>query len=382
MGFFYNGGGERTVLSQAIELQRRGHKVHVYAPTIQPNCFPELIKQVKTTELAGFLPQGTPIRNASGMILSSLRVPIKRFKDFDVVLAHGQPSNWIASRIKHRLQTPYVSYLHQVNRFFQPREVDKQTGWKTDGNLQFLEFLHRGNLVVKELDMRSIRQADYVLTNSHWIKEKIQDYYGVEPTVCHPGVDTKTFTQTQHQEEQGRYILSTNRHYPQKRLDYLVDIMRILTRSHPGIKCIITGQYTPYTNTLQKLVTKAGLSQSIHLTGNLTSEKLLDTYTGSYIYTFTSPEEDFGLGPLEAAACGVPSVVWDHAGPRETVVDGVTGYRVTPYSVTEMAERHLELLANPPLRDTMGKAARSHVMDHFTWEIHVDKLEKTLLTAC
>jgi len=120
------------------------------------------------------------------------------------------------------------------------------------------------------------------------------------------------------------------------------------------------------------------ITESIIFTDQVSEKKLVDLYRNAYVFTYTSPEEDFGLGPLEAGACGVPSIVWDHAGPRETVIDGETGFRVKPYDVLEMAERHLQLLDKPELRQKMGHQAASHVKERFSWMNHIDIIEKTL----
>lgn len=79
-----------------------------------------------------------------------------------------------------------------------------------------------------------------------------------------------------------------------------------------------------------------------------------------------------------AAACGVPSVVWDYAGPREVVVDGVTGYRARPYFLDDYVEKHARLLGDEGLRVRMGAAARRRVSELFTWERHVDGLVKAI----
>ncbi len=381
MGFFYNGGGERTVLNQAIELGNRGHKVEVFAPIVDADCFPELREKVMLTETSGLLPPRMPLRNAMGMIYSSILVPTRRLSGFDTIVAHGQPSTWMAVNVKKRHGTPVISYLHQVNRFFSPRDVDKKTGWTTDSSLLTLEALHRGNLFLKRLDAHSVKNSDTVLTNSEWIKNKITRYYGVTPHVCYPGVDSAKFTKPS--ERNGpAYLLSTNRHYPQKRLDYLLLCMRELLKSSPGLTCYITGGFTRHTRYLMEIAEGYDLTGNVVFTGNLANRELVKLYQNAYIYTFTSPEEDFGLGPIEAAACGVPSIVWDNAGPKETVIHGETGFRAAPYSVKELAMYHRKLLEDPDLRGEMGEKAYQYSMKKFTWEKHVDALEGYLLKLC
>jgi len=259
--------------------------------------------------------------------------------------------------------------------------VDKQFGWGVDSSIKFLEAVHRGNVVLKEADICTVRSSDIVLTNSEWIKKKIKQYYKVEAQVLHPGVDTKRFVPKNRVEEH-KYVLSTNRHYPQKRLDYLIRCIKLISKRAPDIRCIVTGAYTKYSRDLIKLAEHLKVTDNIVFTGNLPSEDLIRVYQNAYIYTFTSPEEDFGLGPLEAAACGVPSVVWDYAGPKETVVDGKTGFRVKPYCLKEMAGRHIELLENEALRDSMGQNALRFVENRYTWRRHVAALEDYLEELC
>jgi glycosyltransferase involved in cell wall biosynthesis len=381
MGLFYNGGGERTVLSQAIELKKRGHEVKVFSPTVTDECFPELRSEIQIDETAKVLPKEIPLRSGLGMIYSSLIIPYRQLSYFDVIVAHGQPSCWIAMNVKKRYRTPYVAYLHQINRFFSPRKVDKQFGWGVDNSIKFLEVVHRGNVVLKEADSCTVRFSDLVLSNSGWIKKKIRQYYKVEAQVLHPGVDTEHFVPKKGVEEH-KYILSTNRHYPQKRLDYLIRCIKLISKSVPDVRCIVTGAYTKHSQDLIKLAEHLKVTDNIVFTGNLPSEALIRAYQTAYIYTFTSPEEDFGLGPLEAAACGVPSIVWDYAGPRETVVDGETGFRVKPYCLEKMAERHIELFENEVLRDSMGHNALQFVENGYTWSRHVATLEKHLEELC
>jgi len=60
------------------------------------------------------------------------------------------------------------------------------------------------------------------------------------------------------------------------------------------------------------------------------------------------------------------------------VIEGETGFRVRPYDVLDMAEKHINLLDDPELRHKMGHQAASHVKEMFTWTNHIDIIEKTL----
>jgi glycosyltransferase involved in cell wall biosynthesis len=376
MGFFYSGGGERTVINQAKGLEKKGHQVKVYAPIIEEEHFPEPAKEIEFIKISKKIPETAPLKTALKMIESSIRVPVEEFRDRDVLIAHGQPSNWIAYKVAKKLDTPYVAYLHQANRFLHPREIDQKTGWNTDPSLTLLNLLHKNNPMIDKLDKLSITSSKLILTNSNWIRCKILNAYERNSVICYPGVNKEKFTPKNSAPE--KMILTTNRHIPQKRIDYLIQCINKITPEQPDIQCIITGDPTSYTETLHKLTSKLGLEKNIKFTGRLTSDQLVSTYQKAYTYGYTSPEEDFGLGPLEAAACKVPAIVWDHAGPRETVINGKTGYRITPYDVNEMAKKHIQLLDDLHLRDKLGENARRHIEKRFTWENHCNRLEQIL----
>ncbi len=380
MGFFYSGGGERTVLAEASGLRERGFSVEVFAPTVSGECHPDLMKRVKPTELTGWLPAGMPYRSYLGMLATSLLAGsiVKRFRGFDCVVAHSQPSYWLASQIRRTHGVPYIAYLHQANRFLYPRGVDREVGWGTSRDMQMLDMMHKMVGVIKRLDASSVAGADRVLVNSGWIRAQVEECYEVDAGICYPGVDATTFKPFTGEEEGAPYILSTNRHFPQKRLDWFLATVQRLSEKHPDIAGVLTGRETSYTESLMALARRMGIEGMIRFVGGASSDELTRLYGGAAVYSYPSPEEDFGLGPVEAGACGCPSVVWDHAGPREVVVDGATGYRARPYDIDDYVEKHARLLGDRRLRDAMGEAARRRVLEKFTWERHVDKLVKAI----
>ena len=126
---------------------------------------------MKPRELTGWLPDGMPYRNYLGMLVTSLLTSsiVKRFSGFDCVVAHSQPSYWLASQIRRKYSVPYVAYLHQANRFLYPRGVDREVGWGTSRDMQMIDLMHKTVGVIKRLDSSSVVCADRVLVNSGWI---------------------------------------------------------------------------------------------------------------------------------------------------------------------------------------------------------------------
>lgn len=378
MGFFYSGGGERTVLRQAKYLEKLGHQVEIFAPIISKECFPELFNEVKSQEMCDWIPNITPLRPAVSMIMNSLLIPFDKLRQNEVLLAHGQPSNWIAYRVHKKTGIPYFGYLHQVNRFQKPRQVDISGKWGPDDNIRFLKAINQNNPIIKRLDIETVKNSRKVITNSNWIKRQVEEYYRIDPELCYPGIDRQG---KPHFDERNEIVLTTNRHYPQKRIDYLLQVMGKVLGKIPTSKCVITGRLTKHSEDLIKLRNEMRLEKKITFTGIITERELKHSYANSSVYCFTSPEEDLGLGPLEAASHGTPSVVWDHAGPRETVVEGVTGVRVRRYDINRMSEEVSELLVNQKKRKEMGERAWKHVNTHFSWEKHCEKLSNIISSS-
>lgn len=82
---------------------------------------------------------------------------------------------------------------------------------------------------------------------------------------------------------------------------------------------------------------------------------------------------------LEAASMALPIITTDSVGCRETVVDGVTGWLVTPRDARDLADRMLAFVDCPaPVRESMGRAARERVLREFDERIVIGRYRTAL----
>lgn len=242
--------------------------------------------------------------------------------------------------------------------------------------------------MAKALDRLSIVTSDSIVVNSHWIADIVGSIYGTYPVVCPPGFDDETFFPVKQKGEvtvQGLkiprpFVLSTSRHYAQKGLYDLIRIFS-LVRNELEAKLVITGHFTNYTRALRTLCADLGLENDVAFTGQVTEDELVKLYQNADVYAFTSPEEDFGLGPIEAMGCGTPPVVWDYAGPRETVIDGITGLRARLNDLHDFAARLKLLLLDAKLNAELSNNAARDAKRKYSWSNHVEMLENVLLDA-
>lgn len=108
---------------------------------------------------------------------------------------------------------------------------------------------------------------------------------------------------------------------------------------------------------------------NIRLTGRIEYPKMGVLVQNAAVYLATTLET-FGIGTLEAAACGVPVLGYDWGGTSELVIHGVTGYLVQPGDVEGLREG-LEYCMQH--RATLGANAREFAK-HFPWENTADLL--------
>ena len=398
-GFVYSGGGERIVLEEVLGLRRRGHRVVCFAPTVDRQlCYPDFIEQVGVRTFLPQLPKWFPMRDAIGMVLSSVLAPLLavRFRDIDVFVGANQPAAWIAFCIAKVLRKPYVVYLNQPNRLVYPRRIDQQTGWMTKPEYDFLNLvIQRVKRFVAWADRISFTGAHTMLANGDYIAAVIEEIYGREQVLCpagsHPQPRHFLHLNPQAAYQGGfpigeftvrkPYVLITNRHDPQKMFEYVIQAMERVLREIPDASLVIPGPFTSHTPDLIALAEELDLSDKVLFLGQISEEDLQRLYREAAVYCYPAPEEDFGMGVIESMAWGVPVVAWNHAGPTVTVEHGQTGYLAEAYSVKDYARGITRLLKDPLARVTLGIRARDRVEREFSWDRHVAILEHAILDA-
>lgn len=393
-GFTYTGGGERLVIEEVLGLRRRGYEVECYAPTVDASrCYPDLIADVGVKTFLPQLPRWFPFREAIQMAATSLLMPLYawRFRGVDAIVGCNQPSAWIAWWAARLMDVPYVVYLNQPNRLVYPRNIDRQTGWVSNPDYRLLAgIVMRATRFVEWADRRSVLEADQLLVNGGYIGDIIRRTYRRDAIDCPAGcyVASSGFPKPIEARFGGGitvsgypirrpYVLLTNRHYPQKRFDLAIRAIAAVREKHPRVQLVIAGAPTSYTASLKSLVSELRLDEAVVFVGATSNEELELLYEGAAVYVYPAPEEDFGMGVIEAMAKGVPVVAWNQAGPTVTVAPG-TGYLAEPLEVADYATAITRLLADSQANQATGERAFEWAR-RFDWERHIDVLERTVL---
>jgi len=156
------------------------------------------------------------------------------------------------------------------------------------------------------------------VTNSRHVAGRIRRYYNREATVVYPPVDTEFF----HPDSAvpGRYALVVSALVPYKRLDLALDACRIA-----GVPLKIVGD-GPDRGRLERRA-RDTKNHAVEFLGRCSNDEVRELYRRAAVVMLPG-EEDFGIVPLEAQACGRPVVAYARGGALETVVAEETGLLV------------------------------------------------------
>jgi glycosyltransferase involved in cell wall biosynthesis len=160
-------------------------------------------------------------------------------------------------------------------------------------------------------DRRTASRVTRFVAISRHVRDRIRRFYGRDADVVYPPVDTDRCTPGP--ALTSGYDLIVSALVPYKRVDLAVEAYR---RSGYQLKIVGVG------GEFQKLRTID--APNVELLGWQSDATILDLYRGCRMLIFPG-EEDFGIVPLEAQACGKPVVAFARGGALETVVSGQTG---------------------------------------------------------
>jgi glycosyltransferase involved in cell wall biosynthesis len=198
----------------------------------------------------------------------------------------------------------HIAYIHSPMRYAWDlqhqylREANLETGAKS---MIARWMLHRARM----WDLRTANGVDHYIANSHFIARRIWKTYRRESTVIYPPVDVEGFGLRSRKES---FYLTASRLMPYKKVPAIAEAFRAL----PDRKLVIVGDGT------EAARVKAVAGPNVEVLGYQPGNVLLDLMQRARAFIFAA-EEDFGITPVEAQACGTPVIAFGKGGVTETV---------------------------------------------------------------
>lgn len=227
--------------------------------------------------------------------------------EYDLILSS---SSSIAKGVRTRKNQLHICYCHSPMRY----AWDLQEQYLKDSGLdKGLKGIYAKFVLnkIKKWDVSNTENVDFFIANSKYIAKRIKKIYNREATVIYPPVDVDFFSLEEQKED---YYFTASRLVSYKKTQLIVDAFNEL----PHLKLIVAGE-GPEFEKLQKIA-KSNI-EFIGFVDNLKLKKLLQK---AKAFVFAA-EEDFGIIPVEAQACGTPVIAFGKGGVLETVIEGITG---------------------------------------------------------
>ena len=221
----------------------------------------------------------------------------------------------------------HICYCHSPMRYAWDLQEQylNQTGIGSGVKSALIRYiLHK----IRIWDVISANRVDAFVANSGYISRRILKTYRRDATVIYPPVNVERFQPCYDKED---FYLTASRQVPYKRIDLIVEAFREM----PDKKLVVIGD-GPQFKKIQSLK-----APNIEILGYQGDEVLTDHMRRARAFVFAA-QEDFGIMPVEAQACGTPVIAYGRGGSCETVVNNLTGIlfkRQTRESIIEAVHR-------------------------------------------
>jgi glycosyltransferase involved in cell wall biosynthesis len=277
------------------------------------------------------------------------------FSDFDLVIssssafAHGI---MVPSHVKH------LCYCHSPMRY----AWDHSAEYIEENDISgFKRILY--SLLIKRLrewDFLAGDRPDKYIANSQNVAKRLKKYYRVDSNVVFPPVDVEKFKVSYSNSD---YYLIVSTLTPYKKVDLAVQLFNKI-----GRQLVIIGEGS------HKKYLRSIAGKNIDFLGSKSDEDVREYMQSCRALIFPG-EEDFGIVPVEAMACGKPVLAYGKGGVLESMTEGQTGEFFNEPTVSSMEDGLARLLNNEKKYKPLS--IRRHA-DQFKREEFEKKIKKEI----
>lgn len=386
-------GGAKRTLFEEIKRLSTNHDIDVYCLASANHDFADIRPYVDNYHIYDFKPQPLLV-SPFGRLNQAIRlIDLQRIRSisrkiakdidtggYDMLFSHPCQYENCPSVIRS-IKSKSVFYCHEPLRVVY-ESVPARPYDRADS--QSRNFLNRIDplpwLYFKFLernDKQNIEFADNVLVNSEFTRDTVRQVYLVNAYVSYHGVDANLFRPVQIDKE--NMVLSVGSLTPLKGFDFLIEAMaNIAAQKRPVLAIASNFQNPPERNYLLKLASKKQVD--LRLFANVSDEKLVQLYNQAKLTVYAPIREPFGLVALESMACGTPVVAVREGGIVESVVNNITGL-IVDRDVAQFANAMQKLIDDSQLAKLFGENGREHVIQNWTWNHAVKRLEQQILSS-
>lgn len=274
--------------------------------------------------------------------------------DFDVIHAHDwltYHAGIVAKRISGK---PLVVHVHAT-------EYDRGGEYNR-------------NTIVYDIEQQGMREADRVVTVSDWTRAIVVDKYGIDPQkviTVHNAVDfgsdeMKAVERT----IDDKIVTFLGRITLQKGPEYFIEAAAKVLKRCPNVRFVMAGSGDKMNPSVRR-VAQLKIGSRFHFTGFLKGDDVQKMFLHSDVYVMPSVSEPFGISPLEAMRCGVPTIISHQSGVAEVLKHAI---KVDYWDIDALADAIYGLVAYPTLSEKIRHEGLNEV-NQLKWEHAALKLK-------
>jgi glycosyltransferase involved in cell wall biosynthesis len=237
--------------------------------------------------------------------------------------------------------------------------------------------------ILKYLDRMANRLSHHVTVNSQAVWNHTMERDGIDSSklvLIYNGVDVDEFSEKETAyksdirksldiRENEKVVIVVANYIPYKGHSDFLKAAKLVCEKKTGVKFLLVGEDRGIQKHLEAESIQLGISPFVKFLGqrNDISELLL----ASDLSVLPSHEEGFSNVVLESMASALPMVATNVGGNAESILDGTTGWLVSPRKPKELATKILDLLNDPIKSKRWGQKGKERIKKHFS-------IEKTL----
>lgn len=342
-------GVSKVLLHLAVEMKKKGYKVCLASDNLDG-----FKMQLEKMGIECFILPLSPYRKNIVTFIHcffKLALLVKREK-IDLIHSHHRWSSFISFFVSKLLNIPLITTYHGIHRAkrFLTLWGDAVISVSEDAKIHLEQFF------------RLSPDRITVIANGISIPES-EDIISSERGLI---TDSVTY-----------YIANIARLSVEKDQTTLLLAMRMLLDKLPEAKLMIVGK-GPLEEQLKILAEKVGIARNVNFCGEV--EDVRSILKRMDCLVLSSLTEGFPLAVLEALAYGKPAVATRVGDIPKVVIDGKTGYLVTPNDPEELATALIKVLSNRELAIAMGKNGRELVLNNYGVAKMANETEKIYLS--
>lgn len=281
---------------------------------------------------------------------------IARTEEFDIIHAHDWLTYPAGIHAKNVSGKPLVIHVHAT-------DYDRSRG--------------NVNPTVYGIEKDGMDHADHIITVSNLTRQTVIEKYHQDPakvTTVHNAVEPLSPEILAIQDKKGvkdKVITFLGRITMQKGPEYFVEAAAKVLAKAPHARFVMAGS-GDMMDQMIRLVASRNISDRFHFTGFMKGKQVYEVLKASDVYVMPSVSEPFGISPLEAMQCGVPSIISKQSGCAEILNYAI---KVDYWDIEALADAMYGIITYPAMHKFLQEEGKKEV-DNIKWEYAGQKVRR------